>query len=591
MGADRSREELQLDQPLRGWRRACRVFLFLFVIFLGALAMWAGSSSSAWDVLSWKPATSNWLLQTAGQIGVFVLRDLVLFGSLGFLCATSCSRSDRYYGWISVPVALVLGFAVSITIALLFKAAMIGFPLQPPSILVMTFVAVVCLWGSWAGATWIRTRNLFGWFVCQLLLISVCAVGVGLSLAWFGLDTQSLELESTTVETQDRRRLIKQVRKHDPRDLDLTETSQLTLTELDFNQLLTWGLSLLPGQQKGAIALDVDRMSVAFSSALSPMPVFGNVLNIRATGKPITHQGELGFAPYRLMIGRIEVPHWLLAFSGPIMIDQNWHNDGTRPFFSALNEVAVHDGEVRVVYGHLALSDGFIRDALVGIGATQDMAPATVASIESLLILARGNQQLTFGQCMVTAFNEAKQRSEIGDPIHENRAAILALGYLLGHPRIREFIGPEIPDVPPELTKKFRRVTLRGRRDWTRHYTLSAALEVLSSPLASNAVGVLKEELDADGGSGFSFADLLADRAGTMLAASATRSKAAAVSIQERLTRGFVVDAFMPRGSDLPEGLDDQEFNRQFGGVGGARYTQMLADIDRRINACTAYQQ
>lgn len=591
MPEGKSREEPQPQQPLRGRRGVIRVFLMIFVILLGALAIWSASSNSAWDELSWKPNTSNWILQTAGQLGVFALRDFVLFVPLAFLCAAACSRSDRNYGWISVPFALVLGFAGSVTIALLLKAVMMGFPLRPPSILAITFVAILCLWGSWAGATWSRTQNMWRWFFRQLPSIAVCVAVVGLLLAWFGLDTQPLDIASTPIDTEDRRRLVKVVRKHDPRDLEPDETSQLTLTEQDFNQLLTWGFSMLPGEQEAVMEIDADRVSLAFSYELPPIPVFNNVLNIRTAGKPITQDGELGFAPLRLKIGRIDVPAWLLKFSGPIMVDKNWHNEGTRPFFSSLKEVVVDDGEITVAYGHLELPDGFVRDALVGIGAMEDVAPAARAHVENLLQLARENQQLTFGQCMETAFTEAKRRSANGDPVHENRAAILAMGYLLGHRCIKKFVGPEMPDVSPELTKKFRRITLRGRGDWTRHYTLSAALEVLSNALASNAVGLLKEELDADGGSGFSFADLLADRAGTMLAVSATRSKGAAEAMQDRLASGFVVDDIMPAGTDLSEGLHDQEFQRQFGGVGGARYNQVLADIDRRIGNCAAYQE
>ncbi len=61
--------------------------------------------------------------------------------------------------------------------------------------------------------------------------------------------------------------------------------------------------------------------------------------------------------------------------------------------------------------------------------------------------------------------------------------------------------------------------------------------------------------------------------------------------MQDRLASDFVVDDIMPVGTDLSEGLNNQEFQRQFGGVGGARYNQVLADIDRRIGNCTAYQE
>jgi hypothetical protein len=272
------------------------------------------------------------------------------------------------------------------------------------------------------------------------------------------------------------------------------------------------------------------------------------------------------------------------------MIDQDWHNDGTRPFFSALQDVKVGDGKVSVAYGRLELPDGFVRDAIAGIGGNEDIAPTMTVHTEKLFELARQHQSLTFAQCMETAFASARQRSADSDPVVENRAAILALGYTLGHRHIKQFVGPDLPRIPTDLTRKFAAVSLRGRRDWTRHYALSAALEVFSNKLASHTLGVLKEELDADGGSGFSFGDVLADRAGTMLAVSAAESEESARAIQNRLADGFNIDDFMPDGADLPEGLQQEEFGRRYGGVHQARYNELIAEIDRRIGDCAAYQ-
>jgi hypothetical protein len=96
-------------------------------------------------------------------------------------------------------------------------------------------------------------------------------------------------------------------------------------------------------------------------------------------------------------------------------------------------------------------------------------------------------------------------------------------------------------------------LTLRGREDWARHYALSAALAVLEHPLVSDAGGLMIEQLDAlTGGSGFSFGDLAADRAGVRFAVAATRSEAAAKSMQARLQSGFAVDDFFPPVADGP---------------------------------------
>src|SRR6185295_18583751 len=144
---------------------------------------------------------------------------------------------------------------------------------------------------------------------------------------------------------------------------------------------------------------------------------------------------------------------------------------------------------------------------------------------------------------METAFRLARERSRELDAVGENKAAILALGTLLGHWRIEQPLG-KLVDEPTlrTVTPAFRATTLRGRPDWTRHFTVSAAIVVLASEGISNAAGILKEEMDSQGGSGFSFGDLLADRAGTTFATIAIRDGVAAASMQERLSRGFQVD-------------------------------------------------
>jgi hypothetical protein len=113
---------------------------------------------------------------------------------------------------------------------------------------------------------------------------------------------------------------------------------------------------------------------------------------------------------------------------------------------------------------------------------------------------------------------------------------------------------------------------------------------VLSAVAPSDAAGLLKEELDAEGGSGFSFGDLLADRAGSTFAEVATRDEASARRIQDRLAGGFRVDDFFPEAADLPEGIADAELQSRYGGVGGPLYRETADDVERRVRACPAYQ-
>jgi hypothetical protein len=135
------------------------------------------------------------------------------------------------------------------------------------------------------------------------------------------------------------------------------------------------------------------------------------------------------------------------------------------------------------------------------------------------------------------------------------------------------------------------RVALDGRPDWARHFCVSAAITVLLQEAVSDAVSLLKEELDADeGGSGFSFADLLADRAGAAFALSVTRDEAAARAMQDRLADGFGIEEVFPTADGLPEGISKAELQSRYGGISGEGYCRVVEEIERRVAACAAYR-
>jgi hypothetical protein len=105
----------------------------------------------------------------------------------------------------------------------------------------------------------------------------------------------------------------------------------------------------------------------------------------------------------------------------------------------------------------------------------------------------------------------------------------------------------------------------------------------------SDAIGLYREVDDSRGGSGFSFNDIAADRAGTRFGELATGSAAGARQLQQRIAAGIKESALMPAVADLPEFMPEAEFKRRFGGIGAPAYQRMMADIERRVAACPLY--
>ena len=99
----------------------------------------------------------------------------------------------------------------------------------------------------------------------------------------------------------------------------------------------------------------------------------------------------------------------------------------------------------------------------------------------------------------------------------------------------------------------------------------------------------MKEQLDAlTSGSGFSFRDFAADRAGVRFANAATNSEKDAKAMQDFIMGKFILGNFLPAIDDLPENLTTEQFRMKYGSVGSGTYRQMIIDIEKRLNPCIA---
>ncbi len=161
------------------------------------------------------------------------------------------------------------------------------------------------------------------------------------------------------------------------------------------------------------------------------------------------------------------------------------------------------------------------------------------------------------------------------------RAAILALAAHCGDAKaIRQMTG----DFETAETSKCQRTTLAGRRDLRKHFLLSAAFQVAGGSALSFGFGEVKELVDAgSGGSGYSFDDVAADRAGIAWAEALTaaeRSEAPALAeMSEREA------AIMPSIEGLPSFMSVAEFESRYGNTDSPRYTAQIEEIDGRIAA------
>ena len=197
-----------------------------------------------------------------------------------------------------------------------------------------------------------------------------------------------------------------------------------------------------------------------------------------------------------------------------------------------------------------------------------------------------------FAKLLELAFQFANDNSHGADALHSNKVAILALGVLLGEEQIAKVAKrPIILNRIKELGALRNRITLRGRNDLTRHFWVSAALVILSDENRSMTVGIGKEMMDStESGSGFSFVDLMADRAGSLMAMVATKDNFNARKMQSRIANGVSIVDFFPNIDGLPEGIKGKDFQSEYGGLGGKESQQLAKEIESRIAKCPALQ-
>jgi hypothetical protein len=123
------------------------------------------------------------------------------------------------------------------------------------------------------------------------------------------------------------------------------------------------------------------------------------------------------------------------------------------------------------------------------------------------------------------------------------------------------------------------------------HFVYSAGITLATRQGIGIAAGEFKELLDSgNGGSGFSFADLAADRAGVRFVVAAISSESTARHLQQSIVVNNSEGAFFPDITGLAEGLSEVQFKQRYGSTQSESYRKQVALIDQRIARLPVHQ-
>lgn len=358
-----------------------------------------------------------------------------------------------------------------------------------------------------------------------------------------------------------------------PRQAGQDGLSSLTIDEGELAVALNY-LAHRAGRGATRVSVRSGKATLQASVEVPSNPI-GRYLNIDAAFR---QNGAAVPQLDHLKIGRVPVP----GVIADVLLRTGWRwlaaTDRGRLASSAVQAASFEEGRLTLTF---RWSDDVAAAARSVLIAPEDEERLRAYQGRLAEVVARTPSAVSLAALMPPLFQLALERGEAGDQVRENRAVIVTLAFYA--------IGKSPDRLVPAATSwrrpVWRSVTLMGRNDFPKHFLVSAAIAADAGSPIADVIGVHKEVEDSRGGSGFSFNDIAANRAGTRFGEIATHAPLQARALAQAVASGVAESDFMPAVADLPEFLREADFKRRFGGVGGAGYEKMIAVIDERIAA------
>lgn len=425
----------------------------------------------------------------------------------------------------------------------------------------------------------------FNRIIYLFLILILIVVGSVSTAAFYAIDDNALVGTTKKLASKEIEQIQEIIKANNPATVISNKNKKLFLSTEQTNQLLLYvNEKFLPPLTARSV-FDKDRVYFKMSYLLPENPL-GRFFNMSVLIK-------IEYGKYLVLekvnFGRLSVPKFLLDLATPYALDQ------LKKYYG--NYVALWDHIKRI---DVTASDATLHYQLDKSDLTSLKKMATEVLINDELserMLAYHsemerllNNMLEREQSVINLlsplFRFAAIRSRKNmQPVEENKIALLTLGaYMVGKNPTKFISSGALQDL-----KKIK-LTLKGRKDLAQHFLVSSAINSISDAAWSNAIGLEKELKDSDGGSGFSFVDLMADISGNKLADVALNASSASL-VQKRLISIRSESDIIGDISYLPEGLTEAEFRMEYGSTGSEEYTRLVREIERRLLLCSLYRR
>jgi hypothetical protein len=393
--------------------------------------------------------------------------------------------------------------------------------------------------------------QVFAYLLGVIFLLCLGIVASGLSLETDVSQSPKLTFENITQA----RKILYEGTKTKPDNL-----AAITLTQDDLNLAANY---LLNRYFQSTIKIELVHQKVRCNMAVKlPKNAFANYFNVSFRLGSESDETLPRIAKFK--VGKLLLPAKFAGWVLDLTIRYSFLNEYFILATSPIQRVEISDNAVTLFY------ETNSPNRLTNV-QSREIYQQKIAEI-----IAQHNPKfrLSLADLLKPIFELALQRSTAENAIEENRSAIFALN---------DYVNSiENPQLKPFLYK---------RADLAQHFTGAAALTASMNRRVANALGEVKELSDAQtGGSGFSFIDLAADKAGSRFGELAVLSPESALRIQKLTAQIHDYRDFMPDPRDLPEHMSGSVFKKLFESTQSPTYLRLANLIDKRIAAIPLYQ-
>ncbi|MBM4298296.1 MAG: hypothetical protein FJ143_11210 [Deltaproteobacteria bacterium] len=414
-------------------------------------------------------------------------------------------------------------------------------------------------------------------FKILFLLIVLSPLALG-ALLYLAVETEpTVASRATAITPASVERAKRTLTQNDPRKLKSGERRTVATNAADLDLAANYlAQQYARGSARVRLRSGGLESAVSVRAPLIPMPLYLNLSMALSDQESATRLETL-------RVGQLPVPVWLAEWLLPRLLPMANPDFDYRVFMNAVKKVDTNETRMAVTYEWQAELGDKLRALVLPLAEQERLRVYHDRLVEVSKALPAKNISLT--ELLVPLGKLAAERSVKNPAPTENRAVLLILTIYVNGRSLEKLI-PEAKNWPKPTKHSVR---LNQRDDFPKHFIISAALAANAGGPLADAVGLYKEIEDSRGGSGFSFNDIAADRAGVKFGEHAAHNANAGL-VQKKLSKGISERDIMPVTTDLPEFMQDAEFQRRFGGIDGAEYKKMMAEIDRRIAALPLYR-